>query len=220
MQVDIDILVYAVIAALLLGRLWAVLGTRNDSDPQRPNPFLPPPDAQPAEEKEKHPAKQNLVARLQPPGPPPHSLAGGLAQVAAVDSLFDEKAFLREAQDIFSAVVSAYAAGNLVVVADFLSPDLMSSFQRAVDARTEAGQTAQTRIARIKEAEVVAARAEGKEAFVTVRFVSDQENILRDAQGAIMGGEEGKFEEVTDIWTFARDTQEPAARWIVVETRG
>jgi predicted lipid-binding transport protein (Tim44 family) len=218
MQVDIDILVYAIIAALLLGRLWAILGTRKDSDPQRPNPFLPPPDFQPSPETSG--GRQNIVSRMQPVAPPPRSLAGGLAQVTTIDSSFDEKRFLQEARDIFTSVVGAFAAGRLAVVTDFLSPVLLSQFQKAIDARAAAGQTAQTRIARIKETEVIAARAEEKQAFVTTKFISDQENILRDAQGVIVGGAEGKVEEVTDTWTFARDTQVSGAKWIVVETRG
>jgi len=219
MQVDIDILVYAVVAALLLGRLWAVLGTRNENDPQRPNPLAPPsPDM--TQDSEPTYTRQNIVSRLQPVPPPPNSLAGGLSQVTAVDSSFDEKLFLREARDIFASIVGAYASGHLSLVNDFLSPTLLGHFQQAVDARNAAKQTAQTRIARIKDAEVIAARAEGKQVFVTVRFVSDQENILRDASGAILGGAEGKYEEVTDTWTFARETQLPGAKWLVVETKG
>jgi predicted lipid-binding transport protein (Tim44 family) len=218
MQVDIDILVYAVIAALLLGRLWAVLGTRNDNEPQRLNPFGARPSPPPNNDAPS--AKQRVVARLQPSGPPPRSLAGGLAQVKALAPTFEEKQFLQEARDIFSSVVGAYASGHLTIVAEFLSPALLGDFQKAVNARSAAGQTAQTRIARIKETEVVAARADDKQAFVTVRFISEQENVLRDAQNAIIGGEEGQYEEVTDTWTFARDSLLPGTKWVVVETRG
>jgi predicted lipid-binding transport protein (Tim44 family) len=221
MQIDLDICVYAVIAALLLGRLWAVLGTRSDNEVQRPSPFTPPPPPKPqtADTGFVMP-RQNVVSRMQPAILPPNSLAGGLAQVKAVYADFDEKAFLQESRDIFSTIVSAYAAGNLTSIAEFLSPDLLGHFQRAVDARVAAGQIAQSRIGRIKEADVLSARSEGTQAFVTVKFVSDQENILRDKTGAILGGEEGKYEEVTDTWTFARDTQMPGAKWVVVETRG
>lgn len=225
MQVGLDILVYAVVAAIFLGRLWAVLGTRNEDEPQRPNPFAPPaaPPASPltpraVPEASAKPEAEATV-RLPPPVYAPNSVSGGLAQIASVDPAFDEKAFLREAEDIFSTVVGAYAAGRLSSVAEFLSPDLMAHFQQAVSARQAAGQTAQTRIARIKDADVVAARAEGAHVFVAVRFVSDQENILRDAKGAILGGEEGVYAEVTDIWTFTRETPKPGARWVVVETR-
>ena len=218
MQVDIDILVYAVIAALLLGRFWAILGTRNDGEPQRPSPFAPPLN-RPQQKNESGAAPQNVASRLQIVAPPPNSLEGGLAQIKAIDSSFEERAFLQEARDIFSSIVGAYAAGRLASVSDFLSPELLGHFQQAVDVRAAAGQVAKSRISRIKEAEVLSARAEDAEVFVTVRFVSDQENILRDSKGDILGGAEGKYEEVTDIWIFARDTKMPGVKWAVVETR-
>ena len=217
MQVDIDILVYAVIAALLLGRLWAVLGSRNDQEPQRPSPFAPP--APPVGEAALG-TQQNNVSRMPPPILPPNSLAGGLAQVKTLDALFEEKPFLQESRDIFTAVVGAYAAGNLIRITDLLSPELLGHFQQTVNARAAAGQIAQSRISRIKETEVLAARTEATRAYVTVKFISDQENILRDAQGTILGGAEGKYEEVTDIWVFAHDTQASGTKWVVVETRG
>ncbi|MDD4615977.1 MAG: Tim44/TimA family putative adaptor protein [Alphaproteobacteria bacterium] len=217
MQVDIDILVYAVIAALLLGRFWAILGTRSDNDPQRLNPFAPPRPSVP--ENDAAAQKQGVLARLLPPAPPPHSLAGGLAQVKTAIPSFEEKPFLQESRDIFASVVGAYASGRLTLVNDFLSPGLMGNFQQSVNARLAAGQTAETRISRIKEAEVIAARVEGKNAYITVRFVSEQQNLLRDNQNAIIGGAEGQYEEVTDIWTFARDTQASSPKWAVVETR-
>jgi predicted lipid-binding transport protein (Tim44 family) len=217
MHVDLDILVYAVIAALILGRLWASFGSRNEDETQRPNPFAPrpqtPPDAT-------FTAPSQALARMQPSLPPPASLAGGLALVTAAIPSFDEKQFLQIARDIFTTVVTAYASGSMNSLSGLVSPALIAQFQQAANARTTAGQSAQTRVARIKDAEVTAARTESKQALITVTFVSEQENILRDASGTIIGGKEGALEEVTDIWTFARDTQTPDTKWSVVETRG
>jgi len=215
MHIDIDILVYAVIAIVLLGRLWFVLGTRNDEDPQRPNPFIPPPQIQAVNDV---PAAQ--VSRMLPTTPPPGSVAGGLAQVVAIIPAFDEKQFLQEARASFSSIVEAYASGNLSAVTPLLSPALLSQFQQAANARAANGQKAQTRVAQITEAEPTAARAEGTQAFITVKFTSDQENILRDARDAIIGGILGKTETVTDVWVFAKDTQAVSGKWVVVETRG
>lgn len=221
MQVDIDILVYAVIAALLLGRLWAVLGSRNEDEPERPNPFVQPPQP-PIQDKaasNSDTPPTSLPPRLPPAVLPPASLAGGLAQVSAIDQTFEEKQFLQNARDIFTAIVGAYAAGNLDTVSEFLAPALEGHFQQAANMRIANGQTAQSRIARIKDAEVLAARAEGSRGYITVKFISDQENVLRDTHGTVIGGAEGTLEEVTDIWVFSKDTQVPGARWIVVETR-
>ena len=212
MNIDIDILVYAIIAAVLLGRLWAVLGSRHEDEPQRPNPYVPTPPAS-AEQKNVAPVRFSVVL-------PPASLEGGLAQVKAVDPAFDEKAFLQEARVAFTAIVTGYAAGTMAVLSSYLSSARLAQFGQAAEARRAEGQTAQSRIIRIRDAEVTAAHSQETQAFITVRFVSDQENILRDSHGTIIGGAEGKIEEVTDIWVFSRDTKSPNTKWAVVETRG
>jgi predicted lipid-binding transport protein (Tim44 family) len=121
---------------------------------------------------------------------------------------------LQTARDIFATVVGAYASGTIGSMAGLIAPALLLHFQQAINTRVAAGQTAQTRVARIKEAEVTAARAEPTQAFITVKFVSDQENVLRDAGGTILGGQEGRLEEVTDVWIFARDTKAPDTKWM------
>jgi predicted lipid-binding transport protein (Tim44 family) len=159
-------------------------------------------------------------SRLIPAGLPPASLAGGLAQVQAIDKSFNEKQFLINAKGNFTSIVETYATGDMTSISSLLSPALLDHFQKAADARKAAGQNAQSQVLRIKDAEVTAARAEGLQAFITVKFVSDQENIVRDQSGTIIGGVQGKAEEVTDIWVFANDTAKPDTKWIVVETRG
>jgi predicted lipid-binding transport protein (Tim44 family) len=215
MHMDLDTLAFAIVAIVVLTRLWFVLGTRSEDEPQQPNPFIPPTPLVPANDEPFTPRGPLPLAVL-----PPESLAGGLAQVKIIDPAFDEKTFLQEAREIFTAVVETYATGDMGGIATSLSPALLAHFQNAADARKAAGQKAQSHVAAIKDAEAVAARAEATQAFVTVKFVSDQENILRDSGGTIIGGAVSKTEEITDTWVFTRDTQTPDSKWVLVETRG
>jgi predicted lipid-binding transport protein (Tim44 family) len=216
MQIDLTTVIFAVVAAVLLARLWSVFGNRNEDEPQRPNPFIPPTPPVVTPPPEETPA----TSRMPPVLLPPNSVAGGLAQIKAIDPAFDEKQFLQQARQIFTSVVETYASGNLDKISSLLSPQLLAHFQKSVDARAGSGQTAQSRIEAIKDADTVAASAEGSVASVTVKFISMQENILRDQRGAVIGGAVGKTEEVADIWVFSRDTAVSGSSWIVVETRG
>ncbi|MDE1901686.1 MAG: Tim44 domain-containing protein [Alphaproteobacteria bacterium] len=220
MHIDLDIIVYAVIAVVLVARLWSVLGNKNEDDPQRPNPFGPPPDADASFSARTPAAAPSAPALSFRAAPPPTSLAGGLAQIKTADASFDEKQFLQQARASFTAIVEAYAAGTFDGVADKMSPALLAHFQQAADARRAAGQSAQTRILKIDEAEVTAAHADETKCFATVTFTSTQENTLFDAAGKTIGGGTGTAETVTDVWTFTRDAQTPDSAWVVTETRG
>jgi len=219
MNIDMEIVFFALLAVVLLGRLWFMLGTRSDGETQRPSVVVSPLEqnkntasGNPAEERSIAP--KPLAAVL-----PPNSLAGGLAQVKIAIPDFDEKAFLRESRDIFSAVVMAYADGNLSAVSNFLSPEVRASFQKAVDARMASGQIARVRIVSIVDADAVSAKAEGSNVFVSVRFSSIQDTAMEDATGNVISGTDRKKEEVTDIWTFSRDANAQGASWEVVETK-
>ena len=58
----------------------------------------------------------------------------------------------------------------------------------------------------IRDADLIEARMDGRTAFVTVKFISEQINVTRDSAGAVIDGDPEQPLEVVDIWTFARNT--------------
>jgi len=213
----LDIIIYAAIAVLLLARLWAVFGRRNDEDTERPNPFVAPPASENDEVMVRPRAKDAPAALSVPQNAAPASLAGGLEQVARLDPNFDEKKFLQNARAIFTAVVSGFSGGDLAPCRRMLGAGVLPHFEAAIAARAKAGEKLAGRITRIRDAEVTAARVEGSRAVLAVRFLSEQENVLSDAAGKIISGAPGKSEEIADQWVFARDTK--GGDWQVIETR-
>jgi predicted lipid-binding transport protein (Tim44 family) len=214
-----DIIIYGVIAVALLARLWSVFGRRNDEDRPRPNPFAAPaPGLSDEGDTVVRPRAGNAQApAFTPLLTAPLSLAGALERVSEADPGFDEKQFLQDAKGIFTAVVGAFAKGDLTSVEAKLGPAVLPHFQAAITARQKAGETLENKINRIREAEVTAADVTDNRIVVTTRFVSEQENILRDASGKILSGAAGKPEEITDVWVFARDIK--TQNWQVAETK-
>jgi len=76
-----------------------------------------------------------------------------------------------------------------------------------------------THLVGIRLTDRVGAELQDASARVTVRFESEQVNVLRDAQGEIVEGDPNTAEEVVDIWTFERDTGNQDPNWVLVETR-
>ena len=67
-------------------------------------------------------------------------------------------------------------------------------------------QKTETRFVSIDKAELVGAEARDRAAQLTVRFVSQMISVTRDKTGAIVDGNPDKVADITDVWTFARDT--------------
>lgn len=220
--VFIEILIFAMIAAFLVYRLRSVLGRKHGEERQRPNPFAAPParNGQAAQDNVVHLPERGRMPDIPVAAPDePQSLAASIAQIRGADPSFDEKRFLEGATAAFGMIVDAFAKGETATLRPLLSDDVYDKFATAIRDRQSAGETLETRVERIVEADVIEARLDGRTAFVTVKIVSDQMNVTRDAQGAVVDGDAEKVVEVIDIWTFARNTRSRDPNWALVETR-
>ena len=99
-----------------------------------------------------------------------------------------------------------------------LADGVNQSFVAAIRDRQSRGHVLSTTLIGIGSSDIVDARLEGSEAFVTIRFVSEQVNATRDAAGNVVEGDPNRVETVTDIWTFTRNTRSRAPDWFLVRT--
>ncbi len=211
-----DIVLFAAIAGFLVLRLRSVLGRRTGQE-QRRDPFAPPNAAG-------GPASPEKVIPLPPRGrglegtTSPAPATEPTARLRAADPGFDENAFLRGARGAFEIIVNAFAAGDTAALKPLLSRDVFESFNEAIAARIAARETLETTLMSIKLAEIVEATVMGSTVRITVKFVSDQVNITRAADGAILEGDANHIVEKTDFWTFSRALRSPDPNWTLIAT--
>jgi predicted lipid-binding transport protein (Tim44 family) len=215
----VDIIVFALIAGFLVYRLRSVLGQRSGEERQRPNPYAVDREGQPATDNVIPMPDRSRSAAAPAAVEEPFSLSAGIAQIRTADAGFDEKRFIQGAGGAFEMIVKAYAAGDTAVLRPLVSDDVYDSFAAEIRRRVAAGEAHETAIDRIRSVELLEARLEGRTAVVTVKIVSDQMNVTRNAAGAIIDGDPSRLLEVTDIWTFARNTRSKDPNWSLVETR-
>jgi predicted lipid-binding transport protein (Tim44 family) len=115
-------------------------------------------------------------------------------------------------------IVTAFAAGDLPALRPLLSDEVYDNFRRAIEQRKADGHKLETTLVGIKRLDVLEADVKGRTAEVTVKFVAELINVTRDAAGTIVSGNANAAEEVTDIWTFARDTKASDPNWQLVAT--
>ena len=217
-----DIIIFAMIAAFLVLRLRSVLGRRTGTE--KPREFRPL--AKPAPD----PAPDNVVSLtdgarpredLAPPptGPRAATPEAGLGQIRSADPSFDADAFVQGARGAFEIIVNSFAHGDTATLRPLLSDEVYERFAEAIRHRLAAKETLETHLVTIKTAEIDEAELNGRTAFVTVKFVSDQTNVTRAADGTVVDGEPDHVVEKTDFWTFARNTRSQDPNWLLVATR-
>ena len=220
----LDVVLLAMVAAFLIYRLRSVLGRRTGNEKPRPDPFRaeetapsrPPAAVAPRQLPERAPVVERRPAEAtEPPSP----IADGLRQIAAADPAFSADWFIAGARKAFAQIVEAFAKGDLQALRPLVNDDVFGNFTAAVEARNRAGETLETTLVGVKAADILEARMNGRAAFVTVKFVSEQVNVTRNRAGEVIEGDPVRVVTITDIWTFARDTRSRDPNWTLVATR-
>lgn len=214
----LDIIIYAAVALFLIYKLGTVLGRRGDGDRQQGtdrfglgkaaessnDKVLPMPDRSDG-------PSQAELASMDP-------LEAGIAQIKAADRSFREKEFVKGARAAFEMIVEAFAKGDAKALKSLLDDAVYENFAAAIREREKAGHSLETTLVGIDSSEITAADMNGRHANVTVKFVTEQVNVTRDADGEVVEGDPNKVVKVTDIWTFSRETRSSDPNWVLVAT--
>ena len=138
--------------------------------------------------------------------------------IAAQDSSFDPRHFISGARSAYEMIVLAYAEGDRRTLKNLLSRDVYEGFEAAIRERENKGETVETRFVSIDKSDITGAELRGRNAQITVRFVSQLISVTRDKAGTIVDGNPDKVSDITDVWTFARDITSRDPNWKLVAT--
>jgi predicted lipid-binding transport protein (Tim44 family) len=212
-----DIILFAVLALFLIFKLGSVLGRRQDDQKGQGDPLGL---SRKSESKgdnvvqmreESEPVSPEDIESMDP-------LEAGIAQIRIADRSFREREFVKGARAAFGMIVEAFAKGDGRTLKNLLDGPVYENFAAAIREREKAGHELETTLVGIDEAEIISAEMQGPNAVVTIKFVSDQVNATRDQAGEIVEGDAAEVVQVTDIWTFSRDTRSSDPNWVLIAT--
>ena len=212
----IDIILFALLALFLVYRLSTVLGRRGDEQ----NPT----DPLKSSRENINDSGDNVISLSDRGGDvldekePEDPLESGLWRIARADPSFRRNEFQKGARTAFEMVVEAFASGNGKVLKSLLDGPVYENFAAAIREREKAGHMLETTLVGIDESEIVGAEMQGRNALVTVKFVSGQVNATRDADGEVVDGDISHVVQVTDVWTFQHDTGARDPNWVLIAT--
>ena len=219
----IEIVIFAGIAAFLVFRLRSVLGRRTGNERPPFDPYARGGPARPdaAGEPDGDDTVVSLPGRRQAqeePVDPNDAVAVGLAKIGSADSEFDSARFVEGARSAFDMILASFAAGDRETLRPLLSDEVYENFAGAIIDRADKGHSMETTLVGIRSADIVEATMDGRVAFVTVKFVTEQIEVVRDAAGEVVSGNPSRVATVTDMWTFARNTRSRNPNWTLVAT--
>ena len=236
-----DIILIGLVAVFLILRLRSVLGKRTGSErPPARDPFAPPTPPPPAPPRlgetpsGNASGNDNVVPLPTASAPRPATSAtsgpggiravvlpaasAGVASIRAADPSFDPIGFAGGARAAFTAIVEAFAKGETAPLRALLDGPTFSSFEAAIRGRSERGEKAETTLIGFEASDIASAELQGSSAMVTVRFVSEQINVTRNAEGQVADSNPNEVQKVVDLWTFRRDTKSGDPNWLLIKT--
>ena len=191
-QQVIEILILAVVAVIVIGRLLSVLGQRRGSEgPGQPTAPRPAPVEVGA-------GAGGVAAPIQPAVP--YAGNAGVASVMQADPGFEPARFVDGARGAYEMIVTAFAKGDREALKPLLNPRVYEAYAKAIDDR-EAGGGKGPELVRLKTAEIADARMEGDIARVAVRFEAE-----------LAAGDYG-MRDTRERWTFERDVRSRDPNW-------
>jgi len=202
---QVQIVIFAVIALVVLFQLYNVLGKRVGRQPEedaRARAAAAPPETLPAA-----PGRVQLLD------------AGALAAVAALkarDPGFDPGRFLEGARQAYETIVRAYAAGDRATLKPLLAPAVMDSFEAGIAARETRGETEIAEFIHPPRADLELATAEADRAIAKVRFLAELRNRVKAADA--LAEEQIEERRVAEIWTFERTLGASDPNWVLART--
>ncbi len=195
----LELLIFAVLAAVVLYNLYAVLGRRIGRQPgESPQaaPVAPPTDRRAA----------------APEAPVPDVELSGLAALKARDPAFDLDKFLQGAQAAFQMIVRAFAAGDRSTLKGLLAPEVMTRFETAIAAREAENRTETAEFEHPPRTDLETSEVDGDIARLRVRFLAEFRNRSKAADGT--EGDEQR--RTAEVWTFQRNLSSRDPNWILV----
>ena len=133
---------------------------------------------------------------------------------------FNKETFVKGAQKAFEMILSSFSKGDSNTLSKLVNKDLLNKFNTVIQERKERGITSEMDLIGFVETEVESVNfVENNKVNLVVKFVSEQVNLLKNADGDIIEGDENYIQQISDVWTFEKSLDANVNNWMLCSTK-
>ena len=212
------IVAVAMVAGVILFRLYMILGRRTGNERERLSRF----------DRTANETADSVVAlpdrnRLRGDAVaarPLDDVEQALTDIKLADRTFETDHFVSGAKKAHELIVTAYAKGDRETLRPLLNDEVYETFEHALRDRQSRGETVKFTLVGYKDVKISHASLKGRMAEITISFVVQFISSTSNASGAVIEGDPAAVRDVTDVWTFSRDLRGSDPNWTLVATSG
>jgi predicted lipid-binding transport protein (Tim44 family) len=188
------ILLFAIVAAFVLYKLYDVLGRRVGRQPEDVERDL----------------QVRQAAEPQAPAEPTRVEIAGLAALRSRDPAFDPVKFLEGAREAYQTIVKAFAAGDRAALKPLLGAAVDRSFEAAIAQREAEGRSQTAEFLQSPRADLERVDIEGDQARARVRFLAEIRTRSKGPEGEAVDDR-----RTAELWTFERMIGAADPTWLL-----
>lgn len=133
---------------------------------------------------------------------------------------FDKETFITGAKRAFEIILEAFNKGDVETLEMLVNKNILKKFQTVIEQRRTEGITSETDFIGFDKAEIVEAKINKNNiAKITVDFISQQVNMLKDSAGKVIEGDDQYIQFINDKWTFEKALTSTNPNWMLVSTK-
>ena len=210
----IDILILAMIAIFIINRLKNVLGkkTGNEQDivekySRNKSNFKESPPDQTSLSDHKERTVKDVFFHEDP------KINSVLRKIYNQDENFDTKEFLDGSKKAFEFIIKNYSEESLEPLKNLLSKSIYNDFKSQINDRIKKSQNLDITIIGIKSAEIIQSSLKSNIANISVRFNSEQVQVIKDLKGKIIEGDSNQILTIDEKWSFSKNLKSNDPNW-------
>ncbi len=129
----------------------------------------------------------------------------------------EKKEFLKGAEIAYETILTSFANGDSKKLNTLLTPDMITNFEQAIQARNKDKIKSEFTFIGVKESSVEKYEKIRNELFASVKFVSEVISVKKDKDNKIIEGDPNKIKQVIDYWKFTRNILKKGPNWYLSE---
>lgn len=133
---------------------------------------------------------------------------------------FNKKLFIKGAQRAFEAILAAFSKGDTKTLSSLVNKELLKRIEKVIEERKQNGLVTESDLISFVETEIESVNfIDDDKVNLIVKFVSEQVNLLKNAEGEIIEGDENYVQTISDVWTFEKSLNPKINNWLLCSTK-
>ncbi|RZB12807.1 Tim44 domain-containing protein [Ehrlichia minasensis] len=134
-------------------------------------------------------------------------------QIKKKDKEFSLKHFMNGSIKAFEIIIKAFNEGNVHILSMLLDANLYNSFSEEIENRKKLNHVYEDIIVSVISHKIIKLDLSGNIAYITVKFITEQINFVKDKDDNIIQGSTSKINKIEDVWTFRKDITLSNKKW-------